>query len=196
MGKRDKSGDVDQNLVRALAHPLRVEILRILDKQAGSPVQLAGRLGEQLGNVAYHMKVLADCDCIELIETRPARGAIEHIYKAKAGATFGTRRWRNVPRSLRSGIVGSSLHEFTTRAIEALQAGTFQERDGSTLTWWPLTVDERGWSEIEDILENLEEKLEAVGKRYSTRIQAADAGIPVVVAVAAFEAGGKRWRKR
>ncbi|HEX5984177.1 MAG TPA: helix-turn-helix domain-containing protein [Solirubrobacterales bacterium] len=195
MGKRDEGSGVDQQLARALAHPLRVEILRVLGEQAGSPVQLAALLEEPLGNVSYHTKVLVDNDCIELVETRPARGAVQHFYRAKPHATFGTRRWRKVPRSLQAGIAGSALNEFTTRAIDALQGGTFQDRKGSTITWLPLTVDERGWREIEDILEGLEGRFQAVGERSAARLRNADDGFPVVVAIAAFEAAGKRGRK-
>lgn len=196
MGKRDEGGGVDQKLARALAHPVRVEILRVLGEQAGSPVQLADLLGEPLGNISYHTKVLVDNDCIELVETRPVRGAVQHFYRAKPHATFGTRRWRKVPRALRSDLAGSALNEFNSRAIDALKAGTFQEREGSTLTWLPLTVDERGWDEIEGILEGLEKRFQAIGEKCSGRLQDADDGFPIVVAVAAFEAAGKRRGSR
>ena len=42
----------DPRLVRALAHPLRVRILAVLDEQQASPSALAERLGAPLGNIA------------------------------------------------------------------------------------------------------------------------------------------------
>lgn len=195
MGKPDAGGEVDQNLIRALAHPLRVKILQVLGEETSSPVQLSALLEEPIGSIAYHTKVLAARDCIELVETRPVRGAVEHFYKAKPHMVLKAQSWRKTPPALRSEIVGSSLHEFTTRALAALQAGTSEEGDGSNLTSLAFTVDEQGLSEIGEILGSLEEKFQAVGERCSTRLQDADEGISIVVAVAAFEAGGKRRGK-
>ena len=94
MGKKDEGGEVDQQMVRALAHPLRVEILRQLEEGPSGPKRLADRIGEKLGNVSYHMKVLLECDCIELVETIPQRGAVEHIYKLKPNGAMGSQTWK------------------------------------------------------------------------------------------------------
>ncbi len=82
-----KQGDeADQDLARAFAHPLRIQILQILGNGPSSPKQISDLLGEPLSNVSYHARVLSKCNCIQLIETRPARGAVEHIYQVKPHA--------------------------------------------------------------------------------------------------------------
>ncbi len=48
---------LDQRLIKALAHPLRVEILAILNERVASPNELAKGLGEGLSQVSYHVKV-------------------------------------------------------------------------------------------------------------------------------------------
>jgi predicted ArsR family transcriptional regulator len=70
-------------LVRALGHPIRQRILRFLNEDGeSSPVQIARVLGQRLGNIAYHCGVLEECGAIELSRTAPARGAVEHFYRA------------------------------------------------------------------------------------------------------------------
>jgi DNA-binding transcriptional ArsR family regulator len=70
-------------MVRALGHPIRQRILRFLNEGGeSSPVQIAGALGQRLGNIAYHCSVLEECGAIELSRTAPARGAVEHFYRA------------------------------------------------------------------------------------------------------------------
>jgi len=192
MGQPDEEGAVDQNLIRALAHPLRVKILQILGEETSSPAQLSALLEEPIGSVAYHTRVLAARDCIELVEARPVRGVVAHFYKAKPHVALQTQSWRKAPPALRSDVVSSSLHEFTARALETVQARTPEEGDGSTLTSLALTVDEQGLREIGEILRSLEGKLQAVGESCSIRLQDSDEGISIVVAVAAFEADGKR----
>jgi DNA-binding transcriptional ArsR family regulator len=73
---------IDQRLVRAVAHPLRVEILETLVEGGEmSPSQIAKQLGCQIGNVSYHVNVLKDCGVIELVGTRQRRGALEHFFR-------------------------------------------------------------------------------------------------------------------
>lgn len=71
-------------MVKAIAHPLRLEILRALGERA-SPTELSRRLGEPLGTISYHVRVLADLGLLRLVEQAPRRGAIEHYYEAAPG---------------------------------------------------------------------------------------------------------------
>lgn len=74
---------VARSVHRALAHPLRVRILEAA--RAGeeiSPVELADTLGEPLGVVSYHVRMLADSGLLELAGTSFRRGAVKHHYRA------------------------------------------------------------------------------------------------------------------
>lgn len=187
---RDEGGEVDQQLVRALAHPLRVEILRLLEEGPSGPKRLSDRIGESLSNVSYHMKVLHKYECVELVETIPQRGAVEHIYKLKPRGTIGARTWKEVPPALRTHYADSALAGFANRAVEALEAGTVESREGSGITWHPLNVDEQGWKELRKVLGNVEDRFRAVADKSAERMGSPRDGIPVIVAVAAFEAAG------
>ena len=187
MGKKNEGGEVDQQMVRALGHPLRVEMLRLLEEGPSGPKRLSDRIGEPLSNLSYHMKVLFECECIELIETIPSRGAVEHIYKLKPRGSIGSATWREVPPALRAHYAGSALASFTDRAIEALDAGTVESREGSGVTWLPLNVDEQGWKELRRVLGNVEKRFRTVADKSAERMENPRNGFPVIVAVAAFE---------
>jgi len=76
---------IDQRLVKAISHPLRVEILEAFVNQGEqSPTQIAKELDQRLGNVSYHVNVLQECEVIELVRTRPRRGALEHFFRPAA----------------------------------------------------------------------------------------------------------------
>jgi DNA-binding transcriptional ArsR family regulator len=71
----------DDDLLVALRHPLRRRILRAMaGEDALSPRELSARLRAPLSNVAYHIRVLADCAAVRLVHTEPARGSMEHFY--------------------------------------------------------------------------------------------------------------------
>jgi DNA-binding transcriptional ArsR family regulator len=73
---------IDQRLVKAVSHPLRVEVLEaIIGRGEVSPTQIATNLEQELGKVSYHVNVLKDCEVIELARTRQRRGALEHFFR-------------------------------------------------------------------------------------------------------------------
>ena len=80
--KRQTASAVDSRLAKALAHPLRVQLLAALNEGVASPNELSKKLDEPLTNVSYHVRMLHDLGCIELVETEPRRGALEHYYRA------------------------------------------------------------------------------------------------------------------
>jgi DNA-binding transcriptional ArsR family regulator len=71
----------DNELLRALRHPMRRNILRrMADEEAVSPGEIAVGLVEPLSNVSYHIRVLADCAAVALVRTKPVRGSMQHFY--------------------------------------------------------------------------------------------------------------------
>ena len=74
----------DNDLLTALRHPLRRQILRSMaaaEDQPLSPRELSSLLTEPLSNVSYHVRVLVDCEAIRLVNTEPVRGSMQHFYR-------------------------------------------------------------------------------------------------------------------
>jgi DNA-binding transcriptional ArsR family regulator len=69
-----------QELVRALSHPVRVEILQALHGRIASPAELSREIGRRPAVVSYHTSTLLKCGCLELVHSRPRRGAIENFF--------------------------------------------------------------------------------------------------------------------
>ena len=74
----------ENDTFNALGHPLRREILRTMLASAAeiSPRELSGKLDEPLSALSYHVRVLAECDAVELVRTRQIRGSTQHFYRA------------------------------------------------------------------------------------------------------------------
>jgi DNA-binding transcriptional ArsR family regulator len=73
--------DDDNELLIALRHPLRRRILRTMATQDSiSPRQISDELRQPLSNVSYHVRVLADCGAVTLVDTTPVRGSMQHFY--------------------------------------------------------------------------------------------------------------------
>lgn len=81
------NGTVEQleqhTIAKALAHPLRATLLQLLAEGQASPNELANKIDEPLTNVSYHVRQLFELGLLELVDQRPARGALEHFYRAR-----------------------------------------------------------------------------------------------------------------
>jgi DNA-binding transcriptional ArsR family regulator len=139
-------------MAKALAHPLRVQLLAGLNEGVASPNELAKKLGEPLTNVSYHVRMLHDLGCIELVETEPRRGALEHYYRAIVRPFFGDRDWKRLPKNARGSISDAVLQLVWEDSAEAIKTGLFDEREDRHLSRSVLCVDEQGWEELNELL--------------------------------------------
>lgn len=126
---------VDRQVLKAIRHPLRQRILHELNKRVASPSEIARVLREPLPNVSYHVKVLLECDAIELLKTERVRGALEHFYRARLRPHLDEESRRALPASTRRALFGRTIEQIWThvneRAME-LQAETAARRDSSS----------------------------------------------------------------
>jgi hypothetical protein len=165
---------IDQRLVKALNHPLRMRLLMRLNERVASPVELAHEFEEPLGNVAYHTRVLVDLGCLELVRTAHRRGAVEHYYRAVMRPFFSDQGWAQLPASARQSISDAVLQRAWSDAAGALEAGTFDARDDRHLSRTHLVLDEQGWGEVTALMAELLERALQVQAESAARLQQSD----------------------
>jgi DNA-binding transcriptional ArsR family regulator len=76
----ERQGRADQELARALSHPIRLEILQALQDRIASPAELSREIDQRPAVVSYHATTLLRCGCLELVQSRGRRGAIENFF--------------------------------------------------------------------------------------------------------------------
>jgi DNA-binding transcriptional ArsR family regulator len=186
--KSKGKGGVDQRLVKALAHPLRVEILTILNERMASPNELSKELDEGLSQVSYHVKVLKDFECIEMVKTEPRRGAVEHYYRATARAFLSDADWKKLPDSIKPGMSAAFVRALIDEVVTALNTGTFDARDDRHVSWTPGVVDEQGWEEsVELAAETLDRIIKIHANSAKRLAKSGEKGIPATMVVMNFE---------
>src|ERR1700760_3130475 len=105
-GHRPEGETSEARIAKALAHPLRARILQRLGERVLSPGDLAVELNAPLGVVSYHVRMLRDYDCVELVRTEPRRGALQHFYRATARPQLDENQWRALASRRRRGVPG------------------------------------------------------------------------------------------
>jgi DNA-binding transcriptional ArsR family regulator len=195
---KQAAGVVDRRLAKALSHPLRAHVLSILNERVASPNQIANELEEPLGNVSYHVKTLAEMGCIELVNTEPRRGAIEHFYRAVVRPFFSEKDWKRLPPSARQGISDATLQLIWEDTSDALDAGTFDGRTDRHLSRSRLVLDQTGWEQVNDLLvETMNRVGEIEAECAKRRSHNGEAGISTKMVLLHVESSGTaEGRKR
>ena len=163
----------DPRLVKGLAHPLRIEILRVLEDGQASPSEIAERIGAPLGNVSYHVRFLARIGLIELCATRPRRGAVEHYYRVLDGVQVSEAAWASLPGAVRDSVLSATLEEVGLSIAAAVRAGGF-DTDDARAGRVEMTLDRDAIAELAAALNELGERALEIERAAARRIAAAE----------------------
>lgn len=163
----------DARVAKALLHPLRVRILRVLDERIASPSQIAQELDASLGVVSYHVRTLARLGFVELVDEQQRRGAIEHFYRAAERPVVTSEAWGQMPTVAKHAMVRVTLAQIAEQVNQAA-AGAGFERPEVHLTRSPLVLDEQGWAQVSACLDAALEELERVTAESERRLTARD----------------------
>jgi DNA-binding transcriptional ArsR family regulator len=179
---------VDQRLVKALSHPLRAQILSLLNERTASPVELSRLLGERLTNVSYHVRQLQRYGCIELVDERPVRGANEHFYCGITRSFLSDDNWRQLSPDVQTGISVAGMKMINDKARAALDAETFDRRQDRHLSCTSMVLDEEGWGAVIGLLSRTLEGLMEIQSQCAGRLaENGQPAIPATVSMLGFE---------
>ena len=162
MTQTKQSGDAthETRMMKALSHPLRWRILEALAAGPASPSMIATELGEPLGNVSYHVKILLQYDAIELVETRPVRGALEHVYRAIERPFLNDAQWAKLPVTVRRDHFNNALNGAWEHLVDAASDGGLDD-EKTHISWTKLDLDQEAYDELsERLVELLERAME------------------------------------
>lgn len=124
----------DADVLKALNHPVRRQVMAALDDGVHSPKELAAQFGLSIPNVSYHVGILRDLGLIKVVRETPRRGAVERHYKATARAV-GARQVVDWVLSADQ----AKPRGWDARALELDKAGLAAVR----------TAAERFWKDVE-----------------------------------------------
>jgi DNA-binding transcriptional ArsR family regulator len=163
----------DQRVIKALAHPMRVQVLNVLEQRAASPSEIADELDLPLGNVSYHVRQLAASGLIRLVRETPRRGSVEHHYELTARPDIGDAEWAQLPDIVKHAMVSAALGPIGQAVNQAAATGGFT-RPEAHLSRTALTLDAEGWAEASKELVGMFERLAESERASLKRLEEAD----------------------
>lgn len=165
----------DLETLRAIADPLRVQILELLEGQALTVKQVAEKLGLAPSKLYYHFKALENIKVIEVAETRMVANILEKTYTSAADildvdpALFKfSKEGDNEPINI---MLSSTIDATREDMLRSLQARQFQLTEGAQdqprrmiLNRAVSSVSEKRIGEFQERLVKLIQEFEAEDK--------------------------------
>jgi len=164
----------DPMVAKAYSHPLRIEILGLLDNRVASPRQLATELGTGLSTTSYHVRQLAAVKLIRLVRRRQVRGAVEHLYTANVRPTITDAGWARVPPIVKRAWLGGKIAQIGTEVAAAAEQGGF-DHDDMHMSRTSVRLSPGGWKAASQILARALAEVDALAVEDAAR-RRADAG--------------------
>jgi DNA-binding transcriptional ArsR family regulator len=167
---------VDGEVAKAMAHPLRVQIVAMLNQRVMSATMVAKQIDEPLQNIAYHFRVLKEKGLIEEVDSRPVRGSTEHFYRATKRVLFDGSAWDDLPPSMKARVSSRMFSDFLEVVTAAMAGETFDSSDERVNVWRQGRLDEQGWEEAVAAHWTLIHAMEEIFK--GARLRLLEAGEP------------------
>jgi hypothetical protein len=146
-----------------------VRILGLLEDHVASPSELAQKLHAPLGNVSYHVRILASLNLIRLVSETPRRGSVEHHYTAVAMPVISDEAWSNVPDIVKNAMVAAALEQAGATISAAATAGGFN-RPEAHLSRVQLLLDSEGWQAMAEETRRWMERVDEIGREAAERL--------------------------
>ena len=163
----------DARLVKALAHPLRIQIMGVLERQDASPKEISAELGVPIANVSYHMRQLKSMGLVRIVKRTQRRGAIEHHYRADRKPQISDKTWDQIPDMVKEAMTGAALEQTMRQVKAGAEMGGF-ERPEAHLSRTQITLDDEGWADLAVIYRKLLEEIDRVSAESTKRLEKSD----------------------
>jgi DNA-binding transcriptional ArsR family regulator len=158
----------DPKLAKAYAHPLRVQILGLLDNRVASPREIADELGARLSNTSYHVRQLLAFGLVELVGRTARRGAIEHHYTAKVRPTITDEGWARLPTIVKRAMTAGGIQQAVSHMARAAEQGGF-DRDDMHYSRTAGKLDAKAWAAVARELAGSLKRIEQIVEKSTAR---------------------------
>jgi DNA-binding transcriptional ArsR family regulator len=184
-----------ENRIKAMSHPLRAAILRIVADRTASPAEMARELDEELSNVSYHTKQLVEFECAELVSTRPVRGALEHFYRATERHLIDTEVWEELEPVVAEDLVCEFMQRILDDFVASAKAKLIGGDKDFHLTRTPLVLDQEGLQEALEAHERSRLEILEIETRSAARmVESGEEGTNVSTSQGLFKMPDPRGR--
>lgn len=185
---RQGGKSIEERVAFALGHRTRVYVLTLLNEGVYTSEELAGIIGEPVGNVAHHIKQLLDGGSIELAKTERVRNTLQHYYRAIEMPFYSDEELAAMTPEERQATIGLTLQCLMAEIMTAFWSGKMQGDPRLWLSWRWFNVDEQGRQDLADEQERSWQRAREIeAESANRRAKSGQETKSIIVAAAGFE---------
>jgi hypothetical protein len=177
-------------LAMAVSHPVRFRIITAMNspERTASPKELAEEFDLDVKRVAYHVRELTALGYLELVDTEPRRGSIEHVYRPVHRFEAWSLEWGDLFPVFKQIVAASALGIGVAAIGASIDAGKFDAREDAVLAQDTFRTDDRGAEEASKVLIKAVEDLVAISNDAKARLtETGEEGFLLSYLTASFE---------
>ncbi|AZP17102.1 ArsR/SmtB family transcription factor [Streptomyces aquilus] len=174
MASKENRRIKDVGTLKALAHPLRANLYRLLSvARVATASQLADQVDEAVSLVSYHLRKLAEHGLIEEAEPQTGDGRERWWQPSSDGVSIRDADFRDAPEK-------AAAHTAATRLFHEQRADLYRRYLDERAAWGPewntACQDSESWLRLTPTeLSELGEELLALARKYDEKGRAAEA---------------------
>jgi hypothetical protein len=147
--------------------------------------------GDTTKNLRRRFKMLEEVGWLRLIDEKTGgrrRGAKEQFYRATGPAIYDNESWADVPDAVKAVHSWTTFFQLSEQVKVAIEAGTFEARLDTHLSWSLVRLDQLGWEKVATQVDALFALILKEKDRAEDRLaESGEAPTSTTVALAAFE---------
>lgn len=161
--------------LRALEHPMRLGIWRVLIERTATIGELHSALGlprKDIPNVRYHTNYLVKLGMAEEVDRRNNKGHSEPVYKAMEKAFVKTKEWdrfREENPEMADHILGEAGQMHVDHLVSSLKSGALGNDAQWHVSCTPLVLDRKGLEDGAQLYDEFVERLSELQREAAER---------------------------
>jgi len=146
--ERRSPRDTAAEIGKAIAHPLRTDILTVLHDGPECPSGLAKQTGVTLGTIGHHIKELLKCKAISEAFVKELGNHNIVYYEAPSPVIFLAEDLAKLSREQQHELNRVIVQSIAAEALAALGAGHFAGDPLASAAWDRVSLDHEGYEEL------------------------------------------------
>lgn len=166
-------------------------MLIVLHEGEYSAGEIAEILGEDVKNVANHLKGLYEAGCIEFVGHKSDRQHRKPVYRAIKRPLVADKEFREMSTEERHDLNGAAVQWIVTEFLASYRGTKMDLDEDLCLIADELNLDSEGKEELRELFTTVwREKVQEIACKAANRLaESGGVGTPVIFSLLAFERG-------
>lgn len=170
-GEPATARDSAAGIGKAIAHPVRTDILTVLHDGPASKSILSKEVDMPISGLSHHIETLLDVNAIEEAFSKKVGNHDVVFYQPLATSTFLEKDLAQLTPEQRHEFFRVVLQSITAESLAALRAGHFADDPRVSAAWDRVLLDDEGFSDLDSSCTDFISRLHAIAAEADKRMQ-------------------------